>query len=311
MRIEAIFSFLSKAMGAPKGTFCKKIKIKILHIDKMFLQTFNSLWKVSFGASMTLEASIALPLFIFFFVNVLSIINIIKVQSDLEAALHQTGSDIIQLAYDYKVGEETILGGSEEGGIITQVAFDVLAAGKVRDYLGDKIDKCNVAGGKGGLVFLNSSIMKDNDIVDIVVDYKVKPFVPIIGFKDFPLEARFYGHAFTGYDISGGMAGDDTEEEMVYVTENGVVYHKDIGCKHLKQNVTSVPVADISGKRNADGSKYYPCQYCGKKAIGGNVFITNYGNRYHSSINCPGLKRKIYTIPISEVGGRGPCSACG
>ncbi len=279
----------------------------------LILQTIRLLREVSLPASMTLEASIALPLFIFFFVNILGAIDIIKVQSDMEAALHQTGSEISQLAFDACAGKKLIADDDSDGtsSMLADGVFTIYAATSVKNYLGDSINNSVVSRGAAGLSFLNSRIMADDDIVDIVVDYRVKPIIPIIGFKEFPVEARYYGHAWTGYDISGGMVADDSEEEMVYVTENGTVYHRNISCKHLKIDVKSVSLQDVENKRSADGSKYYPCEYCGKKAASGNVFITNYGNRYHSSVSCPGLKRKIYTIPISEVGGRGPCSACG
>ena len=45
---------------------------------------------IRLSGSMTVEASLALPLFIFFFVNIMAMFNIVKVQSDLEAALHHT-----------------------------------------------------------------------------------------------------------------------------------------------------------------------------------------------------------------------------
>ena len=98
---------------------------------------------------------------------------------------------------------------------------------------------------------------------------------------------------------------------MVYVTEYGEVYHRSIDCEHLRLKVQSVSFDELSHLRNNDRKKYYACEYCGENIGGGNVFITGYGEKYHSSINCLGLKRKIYTIPISEVGGRRPCSTCG
>ncbi len=313
MRIKNLFGFLDiRNVDGTRGTSdMNKEKDKKINHDSVFLQTCKRIREVSLAASMTLEASIAVPLFIFFFVNILSAINIIKIQSDLEAALHQTGSEISILAYDYSTGKKILTDDDEADDLLEDAAFKVLAANKVRKYLDGTLDKSSVSGGAAGLSFLGSSIIDEHDIVDITVDYKVKPTISLIGFKGFPVEARYYGHAWTGYDVSQGMGESDDEEEMVYVTEHGTVYHRNIGCKHLKLNVKSVSMEDISGKRNSDGSKYYPCQYCGKGVAKGNVFITNYGNRYHSTVTCPGLKRKIYTIPISEVGGRGPCSACG
>jgi hypothetical protein len=268
--------------------------------------------KKSLRASMTVEASIALPLFIFFFVNIMTLFNIVKVQSELEAALHQTGSEMSLLAFDLRFGEESL--GGEGGGALDSIAGAagiLYAAGHVRDYLGNGIENSCVTGGFNGMSFLQSRVLLDNDIIDLVVDYKVHPMVRLIGFQDFGVEARYYGHAWTGYDLFSGLATEEYEEEMVYVTEHGEVYHRNIDCDHLRIRVQSVDFAQIGSLRNNDRSRYRPCEYCGGNIAGGNVFITGYGERYHSSVNCPGLRRRIYTIPISEVGGRRACSSCG
>lgn len=271
----------------------------------------RALKEVPLKASITLEASIALPLFFFFFVNIMMLFNIIKVQCDMEAALHQTGNELCLYAYDERTGEDLL-------GIDTPAVSTVSGAlslffvkSRIENYLGDELDNSCVTDGYSGLNLMYSRVMAGNDIVDIVVDYKVHPLIPIIGFKDFPVESRYYAHAWTGYDIGGAENVNETEEEMVYVTQSGEVYHRDINCQHLRLTTRSIEFDQLSKERSADGSRYYPCEYCGGGICGGNVFITDYGNRYHSSVNCAGLKRKIYTIPISEVGGRRPCSGCG
>ena len=267
--------------------------------------------EMSLPASMTVESSIALPLFIFFFANILVMFNILKVQSDLEAALHQAGNRICLLSYDEKTATGTLSENSEGADIAAGVASVFYAKSLVKDYLGSGIEKSCVTDGFSGMSFRNSRIMAGNDIVDIVVDYEVHPLISLIGFKNFPVEGRYYGHAWTGYDITGEGGGERPEEEMVYVTEHGEVYHRNINCKHLKLSVHTINYEALKDARNADRGKYYPCEYCAERISGGSVFITDYGDRYHTSVNCPGLKRKIYTIPLSEVGGRPPCSACG
>ena len=264
------------------------------------------------SASITLEASIVLPLFIFFFVNILTLFNIVKVQSDMEAALHQTGNEISLMAFDLRYGE-SIAGEFNHSGVDSAfgVAGVFYAKEKIRNYLGDGIEKSCVKDGYEGISFLQSRILLGGDIVDIVMDYKVKPMIPLIGFKEFPVEGRYYGHAWTGYDISSKSGAEECQEEMVYITEHGEVYHRSIDCEHLHIKVQSVDIGDIKQLRNKDRKKYYPCEYCGGKIGAGNVFITGYGEKYHSSVNCPGLKRKIITIPISEAGGRRACSSCG
>ena len=268
--------------------------------------------KKKLQGSMTVEASLALPLFIFFFVNIMTMFNIVKVQSDMEAALHQTGSEMSLMAFDLRFGEMSLgAAGRSSLDTLAGAAGILYAREQVGQYLGDGINKSCVTDGFDGMTFIQSKVLLGNDIIDLVVDYKVHPMISMIGFEEFGVESRYYGHAWTGYDISSGLEIEETDEEMVYVTEHGEVYHRSIDCEHLHLRVQSVKFEDLSHLRNNDRKKYHACEYCGGNIGGGNVFITGYGEKYHSSINCVGLKRKIYTIPISEVGGKRPCSSCG
>ncbi len=299
-------NFLDGDKGIPikKETRQKNINRK--------LQTIKNILGVPLSASMTLEASIALPLFIFFFLNLMSSISIMRIQSELEASLHRTGSSLMQSAFDIRTGEDLVIeDDSDEMNILSSVSMKFVAAGEIKNSLKDKLDGSSVIDGAESLNFMSSHILDGDDIIDIVVDYNVHPAVSIPGFKSFLVESRFYGHAFTGYEISQKTENELAEEELVYITEHGAVYHKDIGCKHLAPSIKSVVFSEIEALRNNDGGKYYPCEYCGEKVAGGNVFVTEYGRRYHTRVNCPGLKRTIQTIPISEVGGRRPCSNCG
>ena len=292
--------------GVVDGNKDTSINIKI--IKRNILQTIRCFKEVSLSASMTLEASIALPLFIFFFVNIIGAIEIIRVQSEMEAVLHQVGNEVTIKAYDIREGENLIGTG---GGVLETGALSGYAIYQVKSELQKRMQNNAVMDGVGGVNMLSSRIMTSGDIVDIVVDYKVHPIISLIGFKDFMVESRYYGHAWTGYDICDAGDLEEIQEEMVFVTEHGEVYHRDAGCRYLKPKVRSVPYTQLKTIRNRDRKIYYSCEYCGEGVAGGDVFITDYGERYHTSVSCPGLKRKIYTIPISEVGGRGPCSGCG
>ena len=167
---------------------------------------------------MTLEASLVLPLFIFFFANIMTLFGIVRAQSEIEAALHQTGNEICERAFDLRFGEGVF--GEENDGESTGIdslagaAGVAFAASKVRGYLGKEEDNGCISGGRSGISFLNSRILLEGDIVDIVADYKVHPIIPIIGFKEFPVEGRYYGHAWTGYDLSDGFANEEIAEEM-------------------------------------------------------------------------------------------------
>ncbi len=274
------------------------------------------------AASVTVEASIALPLYLFFFANILTAFDILRMQCDLTAALHQTGNAIAAHAFDLKYagemaeglkGNDDETGGGTDAG--TAVASLVYAESRVRSYLGSEyLSRSVVQGGSGGLSFLQSQIMHRADEIDLVVSYKVKPFFPgIAAFAAYPAQARYFGHAWTGYEPGGaGMAMNPEDDPIVYITETGTVYHRNLNCSHLKHAVRAVSAEEALAAVNGSGERYTPCEICGGFLGGhGVVYISEGGNRIHSSVNCPGLKRTIFYIHLSEVGGRPPCSKCG
>ena len=63
--------------------------------------------------------------------------------------------------------------------------------------------------------------------------------------------------------------------------------------------------------RNENGEKYHKCELCADKINKfERVYITNYGNKYHTDLNCSGIKRTIEMVRLSDVEGKGACSKC-
>lgn len=246
-------------------------------------------------ASLTVEAAIALPLFLFFLLQIMSAMNMISVQSRLAAALHQAGN-------------RTAFYGHLSGQLEFSVKAQVLEnAGK--NYL----DKSCIKNGAAGISFAGTSIMKQDDRVEIYLSYRIEPIFPILAFESFAVSQCYYGRAWTGYDVESGISNFTEEEPMVYITETGTVYHTNRSCTYLNPSVETVNMTALETGRNQSGGKYYPCELCTGRSGAqstASVYITGYGNSYHTSIMCSGLKRTIYTIPLSEAGGRRRCSKC-
>ncbi|MCM1175825.1 MAG: hypothetical protein NC341_12350 [Blautia sp.] len=259
------------------------------------------------GASVTVEAAFALPLFLFFMVQVISAVNMIGIQSRFAAALHQTGNRMAFAGYAY--GKAA--GDALPGEIAMTVLSRSYAESQVIKSIGrDYLDKSCIRNGAAGVSFYGTSIMQENDIIEICLSCRLEPLFPITGFQGFALRQRYYGRAWTGYDVEGS-AGDSSEDDpMVYITETGTVYHTDRNCTYLNLSVQAVDAADIGTSRNQSGGKYAACGICGRKNVGGTVYITAQGNSYHCMITCSGLKRTVYTVPLSQTGGRGKCSKC-
>ena len=146
----------------------------------------------------------------------------------------------------------------------------------------------------------------EHDIVEAVGAKRLDRSI-VVGVPTVKYQEKIRIKAWVGYEKPGF---DKDDEETVYVTETGMVYHKDYHCTYLELSIHMIPSEGIENLRNESGGKYYPCEYCMRNG-GSGVYITDTGNRYHSSLSCSGLKRTVYAVPLSEVIGKGACSRCG
>ena len=112
-----------------------------------------------------------------------------------------------------------------------------------------------------------------------------------------------------GADIRRRFADTDGSKERVYITAQGTVYHKSRQCTYLNPSIRQITQEQLDTARNSSGAKYYLCERCGKRS-GSGIYITDYGEKYHYDKNCSGLKRSIFSVPLSEVQDKGACSKC-
>ena len=138
----------------------------------------------------------------------------------------------------------------------------------------------------------------------------ISPFVSEIGFIPSYATAHASVRKWTGYDVCSVLTTSE-EEEYVYITEHGSVYHRSLSCSHLNVNIRVVSATEVDSLRNNNHAKYYPCEYCKKGYSTGLMFITPDGNRAHNNAGCSALKRQVKLVKLSEVGARGPCKDCG
>jgi hypothetical protein len=284
----------------------------------------------SFAGSMTVEAALVLPLFLFFISNILFIFDMVRLQSRMLSALHETGKQTAEYSYFFRyatadlmslqAGENLYDGemgadlGELGGAVFSFFLSETYVRKSVETFLGtDYLDHTCLDGGAGAISYLRSDILASGDIIDITADYRVRPFIPVFGLQNFSMQSRYYAHAWVGYDVGGELpdAEGKENEKMVYITETGTVYHLDRNCTYLQPSIHTSTVLQLESERNTSGGRYYPCEICHPPSTG-SVLITDTGNRYHSSTSCPGLKRTVHEVPLSSVEGKmPPCSKCG
>lgn len=298
-------NFLKQMSAMPAATsvkkrasFClsKKLKARMLRARMLRARMLN--------ASMTVEAAFVLPFFLFAFLNIISIIEIYRVQANMSAAMHMASKEMAVGAYEYRAVFKGDAGKLESLGLSYGYA-----ANRVGKILGHEYLKNSpIKGGFSGIGWYRSSVLEKDDCIDLIAVYAIKPPAAVVGFGGFNMYNRAFARAWTGYD-NAAAAAREGGEEMVYITPDGTVYHQSIVCTYLKLSIAAADKTALENKRNEGGAKYYPCEECGS-AERNMVYITGYGTRYHSSLQCSKLKRTILTVPISEAGGRGACIKC-
>lgn len=239
-------------------------------------------------ASMTVEASLVLPIFLFAMILIGYLGQMIRCQDEVQGALTRLAREA---SAEYGATQSDIL--------------------KSQTYYMAKLNTY-IKGSGGTVTFFESHLMEKNDEIDLVAGYFVTPPFSIMGLGNFHFRQRVHTRAFTGVDR---RSKDNTQGDIiVYITETGRVYHRKLTCTYLKLSISQVVYGDLPFLRNSSGGKYKACEKCCKEKKAGNqtlVWITNYGDRYHTSNACSGLKRSVREIRLSEVGSRTPCSKCG
>lgn len=148
-----------------------------------------------------------------------------------------------------------------------------------------------------------------NDLIMQTKVIKLKPLIPIMDFSMARTIVNCRVRKWTGYDVTM-VSQMEKEEEWVYITPYGDSYHTSRGCRYLSLKIQAGKVEEMDGYRNKSGEIYRLCESCGENGSYGLCFYTDYGNRYHSSLYCSGLKRTVRTVKKSEVGNRHRCSGC-
>ncbi len=242
-------------------------------------------------ASLTVEAALCLPLFFLAAILIMMIL-------DIHAAGLAIGNGAMAAARSSAARQYRSPSNDPAA----------LRADLVSAVGADRLDRSLVRGGSGGISTAKSTMDPVTGIGTLRWEYRISLPFPVFNTPIGRCEGRIRYKAWNGWH---GGADDREKEEMVYVAENGVVYHRNPSCTHLALSITSVDIHNISTCRNESGGKYHACEFCGRFANSdGTVYIARDGDCYHSRRDCSGLKRTVEKIPISQVGGRRPCSRC-
>ena len=271
-------------------------------------------------ASLTVEASIVLPIFLSVIMALMSFFEVLQVQTRIQQGMKEAVTKACGYYYLLENQNEAEELGTEDaedlaallvqGGITAVYLKQKLLSCVGREYL----DQSWVSGGSDGLTVLGSRFPDDQGNLDLMVTYRVKvPFLPGNA-GSLVLTQRECQRVWSGNKAPSDMGTDEEEETkedvLVYITETGSVYHTSLDCSYLKLSVQQIRHNEVINYRSEDGSKYYACDRCEKGGSGFWVYITSSGNRFHTDPNCSALRRNVQSVWLSEVGDRHCCSRC-
>ena len=250
------------------------------------------------GAALTVEAALELPIFFILIAIVLQYACVMRTAAQFSGSLTTTAQEMAIAAYKEEYGDANK--------IIRAALSDAWAASQVIDTAADKDAVRNAS-------FLNSSYLKNDDYIRLVLSYQPKPKFSLIQLPMTFFVQKAVVRGWVGKDGHSNRGSreetEDNSSRKVYVTEHGSVYHTNPGCSHLKVTIIPVSQGQLKSVRNTSGSKYHRCQYCGNHSTG-QYYVDPYGTSYHTSVNCPGLKRTVHELDMDECGHMHECKDC-
>jgi len=255
------------------------------------------------AASLTIEASFVLPVFIFSVGFLISLMMFIGTSVRIQLALYNVATELSMYQYAKETldNDDIDIADIEDGKKAKGVLEKGIEQGTVKTLvlanLGSKYPGAKyIKGGLLGLSFKKTSIANEQRTMDIIVEYDFKSPFDIFGIGKVPMCQRAKLKSFAG-DSTYNKAG-----KYVYIAPNGVVYHTNRNCQYIQIKTEYHTLEELPSLRNENRSKYYPCSKCGKSLSGTiGIYITQYGNRYHTDKNCSEIKREAKKMELKDA----------
>ena len=236
--------------------------------------------------SITVEASLVVPLFLFFLLTMVKFYGMILAEAGIHQALAEAAGYTAQYSYLEQAIKKTPAFQAGNTGILLS---------QFRDYIGDNLFvEANVVGGKNGIILSKEQDTANTKIFYAKADYCLGIEVPFLGTYRMKRRNVIRQKAFLGFDA------DEEVDYYVFITPNQEVYHLRRDCTHLELQV----------RKTYGTSGLSACRYCGR-ARTSSYYIAKDGRVYHCNRGCSGLKRTVSRVRKSEVMGLGPCQRCG
>jgi hypothetical protein len=260
--------------------------------------------------SLTIEAALVLPLFLFFTVILILPMGVMNEGRRIQTALEAAGEEVSQYAYvlhRLKLGERLEAAGIDG---FSEEFLEGLTEEGILLYVRKRVE------GRAGFErlestsFARSAVLRDGETIDLIMDYRVRIPFSVFGLSSIPMTARCCRRAWIGQE-GGSSRKTGQEDELVYIGKASTRYHRQRTCHYLYNDIEQISFKEVENARNLSGGKYKPCSRCGRFAEeNGSVYIMSSGERYHSDRNCSSIMAYVEAVPLSQVCHLGACSYC-
>lgn len=265
------------------------------------------------AASMTVEAALCLPLFLFFAAALMEPMKWLDRQRKIQAAMEHCCESLSQYMYIEEMGEAFIYGSDEETPedspergyleLASDMAASLWLKGRLRAYAEN--------------VVIKKACVPD-DSKDIWLEAEYKETLPFFRLKEGGALMHTASRRRSFIGINGKLRLDGTdnggakeEEPLVYVGAGMGKYHLYRDCHYISNQYEAVSQSEAKQMKNASGGRYKACSRCAKEEeVSESVYITPSGEHYHFSQSCSAMVSYVRSVPLSEAEHLGICSYC-
>ena len=243
------------------------------------------------SASLTVEAALVLPLFLFVLLLFSVPFRIMTAERQMQRAAETVCDRAAALA---------ALSTPEAAQYRNSLSALALAAARAA------VSDPNLS----GLSAERSSFLADGETVRVVLDYSYTLPIPLFRLPAIRCSRTAWRRAWIGETDPENCVAANPEEEIVYVGRHSTRYHKTARCHYLYNDLRAVSLSEATAARNASGGRYHACPVCARGASGGTVYLMPSGTAWHRDPACRAIRAYVRAVPKREVEQLGPCSYC-
>lgn len=279
-------------MSTPKKNILFCIKTLQVPVGLFTFRNRRALPLSSFlPASLTLEAALCLPLFLFFTAALIYPIGWLDSQRKIQTAVERTCEELSLADHREKL----------EGIEVSEPAIALTLRGIAGVYRKEALAAKAEMPDSGGSLCLSLS-------------WREK--IPYFTFLTRGVELRAFSRRRSWSGIDGKLRtergpGTPDDGDYVYVGASMGRYHLYRDCHYLSNRFETVPASAIEKARNASGKIYRPCFRCVRSGTAVvEFYVTLEGEHYHSERTCSAMAAYVRKVPKREVEHLGLCSYC-